>query len=156
MNEVNQTKQIAVSYKSEDLKQAVIKGLIVATTTMKEKDYRFTVNGTPSVLDSFSIITNLTKDLEEAFSKCSKSTKKETYNRIRGLKRNTTIKKVNTFMSFLKSKVLKTQGENVYKFHLSERETNIQTARANWLVLRGKAEEALKVYKETKGDFYKG
>lgn len=153
-------KQSEVSYRSSDLKQEVIKGLVKLTTFAKENNYRLTTDGMITdekevKIDAFDLVTKFSKNLEAAFDKSSKSTKKEVYKRLRGINRVITLKKVNTFLSFLRTKVLKEDNLTPTRFVLSEREQRICATRTNWIVMRDAAEVALRVYKETKGDFYK-
>lgn len=148
-------KRTVVSYKAADIKQDVMKGLIAITTFTKENKYRLTVGEKEVALDPFDLVTKFTIDIEGAIVLASKSTKKRILNHISSLKRGITLKKINRFLNFLNTKVLKDAEMPKYHFIISEKETQIQEARAIWVTLRDSAEAALKEYKETKGDFYK-
>lgn len=153
MEQVNRKQ---VSYKAEDIKQATMKSIIKITTFAKENHYRFLINGEEASLDPFDLVTKLTRNLESAIILSSKSTKKGILNRIHGLERKITMKRANTLIHFLLTKVLKENDLPKYKFIISTQEESIQTARKNWITLRDEAEKALTLYKEIKGDFYKG
>lgn len=155
--ETMESKQVAVSYKAADLKQVAIKSLIVVTTKIKEKNYLLLVDGTETALDAFNLITLHTKDLEGAIMLASKKIKKSLLNRSRGLEKGVTLKKANTLIHFIRTKLLKDiQPVASYKFSISKKEEEIQASRKVWLGLRDETEKTLILYKETKGNFYKG
>lgn len=159
MKTMEQTNHKVVSYKAEDIKQATMKSIIKITTFAKDNNYRLTVNGEETVLDPFDLVTKLTKDLENALVLSSKSTKKGLLNRLRGLEKKITIKRANNLIRFITTKLLNQNGlsfDSKYKLITSSKEETIQNARKSWITLRDEAEKALQLYKEAKGNFYKG
>ncbi len=154
--EVMEQERVAVSYKSADIKQAIMKGIIALTTYTKKNKYRLIVGVLTEVeLDPFDLTTKFTVNIEAALDKSSKKTKKGIYNRLRGINGKITLKKVNTFLHFINTKVLKDANLPKHRFVVTDREERIQISRENWVEARNAADTALKLYKETKADFYK-
>jgi hypothetical protein len=145
----------AVSYKAEDIKQKTIKGALRVAGYAMSNGYLLKVDGTTTEIDLAAIAHFFGKTIESDIVLTSKKTKKKLLNKLNSLDKGITLKKANTLLHFLNTKVSTVEVKPSYKFTVSEREAKIKDARAIWVTLRDSAEAALKEYKETKGDFYK-
>jgi hypothetical protein len=67
------------------------------------------------------------------------------------VEKNPSLRKINTFLNLL-SKYFEIEKVRV---KVSKKEEQIQKARKEWLKARDESERLLKIYKTTKGDFYK-
>jgi hypothetical protein len=143
------------SYKASDLKQMTIKTIVSAVTEAKKLNHRCTVHDVISDrVDPFELVTMYTSNLESTLEKTSKARKKKLVNKAKALDYKYSHDKLNSFLHFLKTKVLEDQTLPTYKFMLSGKETKIVEARVKYRKLQAECEAARLVYANEKGDFY--
>lgn len=143
-----------VSYNAAELTQKTRKGLIPALQIATESKNRLLVDGKELAIDPFDILAKHTSQLENALMKCSKKSKKKLLNRLRGLEYGFSLKKINIFLHFLKTKVLLDQTIPTFKFLISSQEQEIVDVRVKYKASKAETEKLRQEYKTKKRVFY--
>lgn len=94
-----------------------------------------------------------TDEVYAAINETSRNARKKLRNAIISFKKNPTLKKVNLFLHNLMKNIM--NSDTRYRILKSDKQLQIEEARANYRKLRDQARLAYEEYNTTKGDFYK-